>query len=318
MPDQAASGKKENQHQMQLGMIGLGRMGGNMARRLILGGHTIHVFDPSPEAVATSVAEGAIGNESLEQLVESLPAPRAVWVMVPDGAPTDQTITRLAKLLDSDDVVIDGGNSNYKDSMRHAEELAASGVKFLDSGTSGGIWGLKEGYSLMVGGDKDAYQRLESIFDTLAPSKDSGHGYVGPAGSGHFTKMIHNGIEYGMMQAFAEGFEILKAKEEFDLDLAQIAEIWREGSVVRSWLLDLTADALNEDAELSEIQAYVDDSGEGRWTVAESIELRVPAPVITASLQARFRSRQDQPFGAKMLAAMRNAFGGHAIKRSGE
>ncbi len=289
-----------------------------MARRLIEGGHTIHVFDPSSDAVAASTQRGGIGSASLDQLVESLSAPRAVWVMVPDGAPTDETVSRLASLLSSDDVVIDGGNSNYKDSMRHAEKLAARGVKFLDSGTSGGIWGLKEGYSLMVGGDESAYRRLESIFDTLAPSKDSGHGYVGPAGSGHFTKMIHNGIEYGMMQAFAEGFEILKAKEEFDLDLAQIAEIWREGSVVRSWLLDLTAAALHEDAELSEISAYVDDSGEGRWTVAESIDLGVPAPVITASLQARFRSRQEQPYGAKMLAAMRNAFGGHAIKRSGE
>ncbi len=235
---------------MQLGMVGLGRMGGNMARRLIQGGHTIHVYDPSTDAVAASVQEGSVGSSSLEQLVESLSAPRAVWVMVPDGAPTDETVYRLASLLSSDDVVIDGGNSNYKDSMRHAEELSAQGVKFLDSGTSGGIWGLKEGYSLMVGGDESAYRRLESIFDTLAPSKDSGHGYVGPAGSGHFTKMIHNGIEYGMMQAFAEGFEILKAKEEFDLDLAEIAEIWREGSVVISCLLDLTADSLTEDAEL--------------------------------------------------------------------
>ena len=289
-----------------------------MARRLIQGNHTIHVYDPSLDAVAASVQEGSVGTGTLELLVESLITPRAIWVMVPDGAPTEDTISQLGSLLSSNDVVIDGGNSNYKDSMRHAEELAAQGVKFLDSGTSGGIWGLEEGYSLMVGGDESAYRRLESIFDTLAPSKVSGHGYVGPAGSGHFTKMIHNGIEYGMMQAFAEGFEILKAKEEFDLDLAQIAEIWRDGSVVRSWLLDLTANALNEDAELSEISAYVDDSGEGRWTVAESIDLGVPAPVITASLQARFRSRQDQPFGAKMLAAMRNAFGGHAIKLSGE
>ncbi|NQW18395.1 MAG: decarboxylating 6-phosphogluconate dehydrogenase [Chloroflexi bacterium] len=303
---------------MQLGMVGLGRMGGNMARRLIQGGHDVHVFDPNPDTITELVSERAVGAQSLEALVASLPAPRAVWVMVPDGAPTDETITQLAVLLDAEDVVIDGGNSNYKDSVRHAEELAANGIKFLDSGTSGGIWGLKEGYSLMVGGDEGAYRRLESIFDSLAPSATSGHGYVGPAGAGHFTKMIHNGIEYGMMQAFAEGFEILKAKKEFDLDLAQIAEIWREGSVVRSWLLDLTAEALKEDADLSEIQAYVDDSGEGRWTVQESIELRVPAPVITASLQARFRSRQDQPFGAKMLAAMRNAFGGHAIKRSGE
>ena len=301
---------------MQIGMIGLGRMGGNMARRLMRGGHDVVAYDPNPAAVEGLTAEGAAGAGSLADLKSALSKPRAVWVMVPDGDPTDTTIGELGKMLDAGDTVIDGGNSNYKDSIRHSEELAGAGITFLDAGTSGGIWGLAEGYSMMVGGDRAAYERLESIFKTLAPSEDTGHGYVGPAGAGHFTKMIHNGIEYGMMQSFAEGFEILKAKEELELDLAQIAEIWREGSVVRSWLLDLIAEALHEDADLSAIQAYVDDSGEGRWTVEESIALRVPAPVIAASLQARFRSRQDQPFGAKLLAAMRNKFGGHAIKKA--
>ena len=301
---------------MQIGMIGLGRMGGNMARRLMRGGHDVVAYDPNPEAVGSLTAEGAAGAGSLADLKSALSKPRAVWVMVPDGAPTDTTIGELGKMLDAGDTVIDGGNSNYKDSIRHSEELAGAGITFLDAGTSGGIWGLAEGYSMMVGGDRAAYERLESIFKTLAPSEDTGHGYVGPAGAGHFTKMIHNGIEYGMMQSFAEGFEILKAKEELKLDLAQIAEIWREGSVVRSWLLDLIAEALHEDADLSTIQAYVDDSGEGRWTVEESIALSVPAPVIAASLQARFRSRQDQPYGAKLLAAMRNKFGGHAIKKA--
>ena len=301
---------------MQIGMIGLGRMGGNMARRLMRGGHHVVAYDPNPAAVEGLTAEGAAGAGSLADLKSALSKPRAVWVMVPDGAPTDTTIGELGKMLDAGDTVIDGGNSNYKDSIRHSEELAGAGITFLDAGTSGGIWGLAEGYSMMVGGDRAAYERLESIFKTLAPSEDTGHGYVGPAGAGHFTKMIHNGIEYGMMQSFAEGFEILKAKEELKLDLAQIAEIWREGSVVRSWLLDLIAEALHEDADLSAIQAYVDDSGEGRWTVEESIALRVPAPVIAASLQARFRSRQDQPYGAKLLAAMRNKFGGHAIKKA--
>ena len=291
---------------MQIGMIGLGRMGG----------HDVVAYDPNPAAVEGLTAEGAAGAGSLADLKSALSKPRAVWVMVPDGAPTDTTIGELGKMLDAGDTVIDGGNSNYKDSIRHSEELAGAGITFLDAGTSGGIWGLAEGYSMMVGGDRAAYERLESIFKTLAPSENTGHGYVGPAGAGHFTKMIHNGIEYGMMQSFAEGFEILKAKEELKLDLAQIAEIWREGSVVRSWLLDLIAEALHEDADLSAIQAYVDDSGEGRWTVEESIALSVPAPVIAASLQARFRSRQDQPYGAKLLAAMRNKFGGHAIKKA--
>ena len=299
---------------MELGLIGLGRMGGNMAQRLLNGGHRVVVYDPREDAVQGMVGQGAAGASSLGDLIEQLSTPKAVWVMVPDGEPTEDTIRKAAELLSAGDTIIDGGNSNYKDSARRAEELSQSNISFLDAGTSGGIWGLAEGYSMMVGGDADAFNRLEPIFQTLAPAPDKGYGYVGPAGAGHFVKMVHNGIEYGMMQAYAEGFELMKAKESFDLDLANIAEIWRYGSVVRSWLLDLTAAALDENADLSGIQAYVDDSGEGRWTVEESIELSIPIPVIYASLQARFRSRQDQPFGAKLLAAMRNQFGGHAVK----
>lgn len=301
---------------MQLGLIGLGRMGGNMARRLIGGGHEVVGYAPRREVVEGLVAEGGVGALTLDELVSKLSPPRAVWVMVPSGEATETTINDIAARLSAGDAVIDGGNSNYKDSVRRAALLAEQGLRFLDAGTSGGIWGLQEGYSMMVGGDRATFDRLEPLFQTLAPGADRGYGYVGPAGAGHFVKMIHNGIEYGMMQAFAEGFEILRAKEEFELDLSQIAEIWRDGSVVRSWLLDLTADALREDPELTAIQSYVEDSGEGRWTVQESIDLGVPAPVIALSLQARFRSRQDQPFGGKLLAAMRNAFGGHAVRKS--
>ena len=260
------------------------------------------------------LASPAVGVSSLNDLVARLAPPRAVWVMVPAGQPTEDTIDSLIPLLEAGDVVLEGGNANYKDSMRRAEKLAGHGLDFMDVGTSGGIWGLAEGYSLMIGGKKEVFQRLEPIFQTLAPGEDKGYSHVGPAGAGHFVKMIHNGIEYGMMQAYAEGFEIMEAKKEFSLDLAQIAETWRFGSVVRSWLLDLAADALTEDPKLEGLQAYVDDSGEGRWTVQESIDLAVPAPVITLSLQQRFRSRQDQPFGAKLLAALRNQFGGHAVK----
>jgi 6-phosphogluconate dehydrogenase len=301
---------------MELGMVGLGRMGGNMAQRLLAGGHSVVAYDSGPSAVAAVEALGARAASSLEDLVASLSPPRAVWTMVPSGRITEDTIAELGGLLSSGDTVVDGGNSNYKDSVRRASELDDKGVSFLDSGTSGGIWGLAEGYSLMIGGDKEAFQRLEPIFKTLAPGPDQGYGHVGPAGAGHFVKMVHNGIEYGLMQAYAEGFELMEAKEEFGLDLAQISEIWRHGSVVRSWLLDLTATALQEDPELSALQAYVDDSGEGRWTVEESIELAVPIPAISASLQARFRSRQDGPFGVKLLAAMRNQFGGHAVKKA--
>ena len=300
---------------MELGMIGLGRMGGNMAQRLLQGGHNVVAYDPRPEAVQALAQEGAAGATSLQDLATRLAAPRAVWVMVPAGDPTESTINSLAEALSPGDVVIDGGNSNYKDSMRRAAALKEKGIAFLDAGTSGGVWGLKEGYSLMVGGDADAFHRLEPIFQTLAPGPDKGYGYVGPAGAGHFVKMVHNGIEYGMMQAYAEGFELMQAKEEFNFDMAKIAEIWRYGSVVRSWLLDLTAAALGDDPSLDGLQPYVEDSGEGRWTVQESIDLGVPTPVISLSLQMRFRSRQDNSFGARLLAAMRNQFGGHAVRR---
>ena len=301
---------------MELGMIGLGRMGGNMAQRLLKGGHRVVAFDPDEDARKAAGSAGAVTATSVQDLVAKLSAPRAVWVMVPAGDITEKTINDVADALSPGDAVLDGGNSNYKDSARRAAALNERGLDYLDVGTSGGIWGLTEGYSLMIGGDANTFRRLEPIFQTLAPASDKGYGHVGPAGSGHFVKMVHNGIEYGMMQAYAEGFELMKAKEEFGLDLANIAEIWRDGSVVRSWLLDLTAAALKEDADLSGLQAYVDDSGEGRWTVEESIELAVPIPVIALSLQARFRSRQDQPFGAKLLAAMRNQFGGHAVKKA--
>ena len=299
---------------MELGMIGLGRMGGNMAQRLLSGGHRVVGYDPNEQAARAVEQKGAAAASSIQDLVERLKVPRAVWVMVPAGDPTEKTINTVADALSPGDTIIDGGNANYKDSMRRGATLTKRGLSFLDVGTSGGIWGLTEGYSLMIGGDSEAFRRLEPIFQTLAPAPDKGYAYVGPAGAGHFVKMVHNGIEYGLMQAYAEGFELMEAKREFDLDLAQIAEIWRYGSVVRSWLLDLTAAALHEDEKLQGIQAYVEDSGEGRWTLEESIELAVPVPVIAASLQARFRSRQDQPFGAKLLAAMRNQFGGHAIK----
>ena len=301
---------------MDIGMIGLGRMGGDMARRLMRGGHRVVVYDSQPEAVQALVDEGADGASSIEDLAGQLPSPRVAWVMVPSGEPTESTIDALADALSPEDVIIDGGNSNYKDSVRRAASLAERGLFFMDAGTSGGIWGLEEGYSIMVGGDPEVFRRLEPVFQTLAPGSDRGYGRVGPAGSGHFVKMVHNGIEYGLMQAYAEGFELMRAKEEFGLDLAQIAGIWRYGSVVRSWLLDLTAAALDEDPALETIQAYVEDSGEGRWTVQESVDLNVPTPVISLALQARFRSRQEQPFGARLLAAMRNQFGGHAVRRA--
>ena len=301
---------------MELGMIGLGRMGGNMTQRLLRAGHRVVVYDPQVEAVQSLTREGAAGADSLHDLVEQLTPPRAVWVMVPAGEATASAIDTLADSLSPGDTVIDGGNSNYKDSIRRAETLAGKGLSFLDAGTSGGIWGLAEGYSMMIGGDEAAFRRLEPIFQSLAPGPDRGYGHVGPAGAGHFVKMVHNGIEYGLMQAYAEGFELMNAKQELNLDLAQISQIWRYGSVVRSWLLDLTAAALEEDPGLDALQAYVEDSGEGRWTVQEAIDLNVPTPVISLSLQARFRSRQDQPFGAKLLAAMRNQFGGHAVRKA--
>ena len=299
---------------MELGMIGLGRMGGNITRRLLRGGHSVVAYDPAKEAVEALTEEGAGGASSVAELVSKLTAPRAVWVMVPSGEATDNVINSLAAELTSGDTIIDGGNSNYKDSMRRAAALAAQGLRFLDVGTSGGVWGLEEGYCLMVGGDSDAYQRLEPLFQTLTPSPQEGYGHVGPSGSGHFVKMVHNGIEYGLMEAYAEGFELMQAKQDFALDLAQIARIWQHGSVVRSWLLDLTEAALQEDPGLQTIQAYVEDSGEGRWTVEESLELAVPTPVITESVQMRFRSRQASPFGSRLLVALRNQFGGHAVR----
>ena len=301
---------------MELGMIGLGRMGGNMALRLLKAGHSVVAYDPKAEAVEALGGQGATGASSILELASKLTAPRAVWVMVPSGEVTESTINAVADSLSTGDTVIDGGNSNYKDSMRRASALKERGLSFLDAGTSGGIWGLTEGYCLMVGGDPQAFRRLEPIFQALAPGADKGYGHMGPAGSGHFVKMVHNGIEYGLMQAYAEGFELMQAKEEFGLDLPRIADIWRYGSVVRSWLLDLTVAALKEDPQLASLESYVDDSGEGRWTVQESIELSVPTPVITLSLQARFRSRQVQPFGGKLLAAMRNQFGGHAVRQA--
>ena len=301
---------------MELGMVGLGRMGGNMTLRLLRAGHRVVVFDPQAEAVRALSEEGAAGAGSLAELVEGLAQPRAVWVMVPAGEATETTINALAECMSPGDTVIDGGNSNYKDSMRRAGALATLGISFLDAGTSGGVWGLAGGYSLMVGGDEAAFRLLEPVFQSLAPAPDRGYGRVGPAGSGHFVKMVHNGIEYGLMQAYAEGFELMRAKSDFELDLAQVSQIWRSGSVVRSWLLDLTAAALEEDPGLETIQAYVEDSGEGRWTVQEGVELSVPLPVISLALQARFRSRQEQPFGARLLAAMRNQFGGHAVRRA--
>lgn len=297
-------------------MIGLGRMGGNMTQRLVKGGHRVVAYDPDAGARRAAQNAGADGAGSIAEVAGMLTAPRAVWVMVPAGDVTDATINELAEALEAGDAIIDGGNSNYKQTIRRAAAVKARGIEMLDSGTSGGVWGLTEGYSLMVGGNAATFARLEPIFQTLAPSADSGYGRVGPSGAGHFVKMVHNGIEYGMMQAFAEGFELMEAKGELELDLAQIAEIWRYGSVVRSWLLDLTAAALDESGDLAGIQAYVEDSGEGRWTVEESIELAVPIPVIAASLQARFRSRQSEPFGAKLLAAMRNQFGGHSVRRA--
>ena len=300
---------------MELGMIGLGRMGANMAQRLLRGGHAVVGFDPKAEARAQLERDGGGSADSLQVLVAALPAPRVLWMMVPAGRITDDTVDALAGLLAPGDVVIDGGNSNYKDTLRRAEALAVRQVGYVDCGTSGGVWGLAEGYSLMVGGDKAVVERLRPVFETLAPAADAGWGHVGPVGSGHFTKMVHNGIEYGLMQAYAEGFSILQHKQEFALDLHQVAQIWRQGSVVRSWLLDLTADALGKNPAMDGIAPWVADSGEGRWTLQEAIDLDVPAPVIALSLIARLRSRDNDSYADKLLAAMRNEFGGHAIKQ---
>jgi 6-phosphogluconate dehydrogenase len=300
---------------MKLGMIGLGRMGTNMAQRLMRGGHQLVGLDPKPQARKDLEDKGAESADSLATLVAKLPAPRTLWLMVPAGEITDRTLTNLLPLLAAGDTVIDGGNSNYKDTLRRAKTFADKKINYIDCGTSGGVWGLAEGFSMMIGGDEAPVERLRPIFETLAPAKDQGWGRVGPVGSGHFSKMIHNGIEYGLMQAYAEGFSILRHKHEFGLDLHQIAEIWRYGSVVRSWLLDLTAAALEKNPAMTGIAPYVDDSGEGRWTVAEAMDLDVSAPVITLSLLERLRSRDADSYSDKLLAAMRNQFGGHAIKK---
>jgi len=301
---------------MQLGLIGLGKMGGNMAERLKLAGHQVVGFDFNAEAVTKLSAAGNVGVSTLVDLVQNLKGRRAIWIMVPQGNPVDETIAKLEPLLNPGDILIDGGNSMYKDSMRRYKEVTAKGFHFVDVGTSGGVWGLKEGYSMMIGGEKEPVEFLRPIFETLAPAADKGWGHVGPAGAGHFVKMVHNGIEYGMMQAYAEGFTVLEKKEELHLDLPQIAQIWRYGSVVRSWLLDLTADALAGNPTLDGLQAYMVDSGEGRWTVFEAFDLNVSAPVITESVIRRIRSREENNFTDRMLAIMRNEFGGHDVKRS--
>ncbi|MBN8712652.1 MAG: decarboxylating 6-phosphogluconate dehydrogenase [Xanthomonadales bacterium] len=300
---------------MKLGMIGLGKMGANMAQRLLLGGHQVTGFDPNADARKALEQHGAASAGSLQALVDALPAPRVLWLMVPSGKITDDTVNALLPLLAKGDTVIDGGNSNYQDTLRRAALYAEHSLGYVDCGTSGGVWGLKEGYSMMVGGDAETVEPLRPIFETLAPGKDQGWGHVGPVGSGHFTKMVHNGIEYGLMQAYAEGFSILKHKQEFKLDLHQIGEIWRYGSVVRSWLLDLTTDALAKNPDMDGVAPYVVDSGEGRWTVAAALELDVPAPIITAALIERLRSRDSDSFADKLLSSMRNEFGGHAIKK---
>jgi 6-phosphogluconate dehydrogenase len=302
---------------MELALIGLGKMGANMARRLIKGGHRVIGTNRSQDIIKQLAAEvGLVPAASVKEAVGALSSPKVVWVMVPSGAPTEAVIKEVADLLTPGDIIIDGGNTYYKDDIRRAPALKEKGIHYVDVGTSGGVWGLTEGYSLMIGGDDAPVEKLRPIFETLAPGPDQGWGHVGAVGAGHFVKMVHNGIEYGLMQAYAEGFEIMHAKKDFNLDLHQIAELWRVGSVVRSWLLDLTADALKGDQDLSEIAGYVADSGEGRWTVFESIDLDVPAPVITLSLQQRFISRQDESYAAKLLAAMRNQFGGHAVKKA--
>ena len=301
---------------MDLAIVGLGKMGLNMATRLARGGHRVVGFARTDATVQEAIKLGAEGAHTLEEAVSKLNAPRIVWLMIPAGKVTHDAVEKLSTLLSEGDIVVDGGNSNYKDSVLHAAMLEPKGIEFVDCGTSGGIWGLTEGYSLMIGGKADVVEKLRPIFETLAPAADQGWGHVGPHGAGHYVKMVHNGIEYGLMQAFAEGFSILKAKKEFAMDLAQISHIWQHGSVVRSWLLDLAARALDEDTELADIKPWVADSGEGRWTVFESIDLDVPAPVITLSLQMRFASRDDENYTARMLAALRNQFGGHALKKS--
>ncbi len=302
---------------MELGMIGLGKMGGSMVLRLLRHEHSVIGFDLSAQVVSEYEQSGMTGADSLEALVMQCTLPRHIWMMVPAGDAVDATIAALAPVLEEGDVLIDGGNSDYRNTIRRARALSDRGVMLVDAGTSGGIWGLEEGYCLMVGGDKQAVERLAPVFDALACDGSEGWGHVGPAGAGHFVKMVHNGIEYGMMQAYAEGFAIMAKSDRFDLDIHAIAHIWRHGSVVRSWLLDLTADALEEDADLRDIAPFVPDSGEGRWTVREAIDLNIPAPVITASLLQRIQSRDDRSFAHRLLSGMRNRFGGHSVKKEG-
>jgi len=300
---------------MQLAMIGLGKMGGNMTERLLRGGHSVVVYDRGADVVQKYATLGGTAAASLADVVKKLSAPRIVWIMVPAGDPVDQTIAALRPMLAEGDVIIDGGNSNFHDTMRRAAALGEAGIQFIDCGTSGGVWGLENGYCLMIGGEKRAVLMCEPIFKTLAPPQGCAH--VGPSGAGHYVKMIHNGIEYGMLQAYAEGYEILHASKDFpELDLRQVADLWQHGSVVRSWLNELAVSAFARDADLEKIRGWVADSGEGRWTVQEAIDLDVPAPIITLSLLARFRSRQEDSFGAKVIAALRNEFGGHAVHKA--
>jgi 6-phosphogluconate dehydrogenase len=300
---------------MQLAMIGLGRMGGNMVERLMRHGHKLVVYDRSDEAMAKYEKLGASRAGDLAEVVRGLATPRVIWIMVPAGDPVDQTIASLVPALSPGDIIIDGGNSNFHDTIRRGQQLAKSKIELIDSGTSGGVWGLENGYCLMVGGTDAAVKHCEPIFTALAP--ENGYAHVGPTGAGHYVKMVHNGIEYGMLQAYAEGYEILHASKIFpEIDLKQVAEVWQHGSVVRSWLNELAASAFARDASLADLKGWVADSGEGRWTVQEAIDLDVPAPVITLSLQARFRSRQTDSFGAKVIAALRNEFGGHAVQHS--
>ncbi|MFZ0831368.1 MAG: decarboxylating 6-phosphogluconate dehydrogenase [Thermoplasmata archaeon] len=300
---------------MKLGMVGLGKMGANMTERLIKGGHQVVGFARTKAVVDSVVANGAVGAYSLQELVHKLETPRVIWLMIPSGAPVDETLEQLHSLLSPGDLVVDGGNSYYRDTVRRAALVTGWGFRYIDVGTSGGIWGLTQGYSMMVGGEKADVERIRPILETLAPAPDKGWGHMGPIASGHFVKMVHNGIEYGMMQAYAEGFAVLQGKTDFPLDLHQVAEVWRYGSVVRSWLLELTESALKENPTLDGIEPWVADSGEGRWTVTEALELNIPAPVITLALQQRMRSRESDPFTERLLAMMRNKFGGHEVKR---
>lgn len=299
---------------MEIGMVGLGKMGGNMTKKLLENGHRVVVYDANENTVDKFSKKGGVPSNSLKTLVENIESKKKiVWVMVPAGKIVKNTVTELSNYLSKGDIIIDGGNSNYKESMKLAKMLKEKDINFLDVGTSGGVWGLEEGYCLMVGGPEKAYLEVEDILKDLAP--ENGYNYVGKSGAGHFVKMVHNGIEYAMMEAYAEGFEILKSKEDFELNLGEIADLWNHGGVIRSWLLELTADSLIENPNLEGVQDYVEDSGEGRWTVMESIEQEVPASIIALSLFKRYRSRQDESFSAKILSAMRNAFGGHEIKK---